>query len=61
MKASEATLLDFLRRSPQFVIPIYQRSYSWTEAECQKLWNDVLSAGRSDKVASQFIGSVVYI
>ena len=61
MKASEATLLDFLRRSPQFVIPIYQRSYSWTEAECQKLWNDVLSAGRSDKVASHFIGSVVYI
>jgi len=30
MKATEAKLLDFLRKSPQFVIPIYQRTYSWT-------------------------------
>ena len=25
MKATEAKLLDFLKKSPQFVIPIYQR------------------------------------
>jgi uncharacterized protein YydD (DUF2326 family) len=31
MKATEANLLDFLKKSPQFVIPIYQRTYSWTE------------------------------
>jgi hypothetical protein len=30
MKATEAKLLDFLKKSPQFVIPIYQRTYSWT-------------------------------
>jgi len=30
MKAIEAKLLDFLKKSPQFVIPIYQRIYSWT-------------------------------
>ena len=29
MKATEAKLLDFLKKSPQFVIPIYQRTYSW--------------------------------
>ena len=27
MKATEAKLLDFLKKSPQFVIPIYQRPY----------------------------------
>jgi hypothetical protein len=27
MKATEAKLLDFLKKSPQFVIPIYQRTY----------------------------------
>jgi len=31
MKATEAKLLDFLKKPPQFVIPIYQRTYSWTE------------------------------
>ncbi len=40
MKATEAKLLEFLKRSPQFVIPIYQRTYSWTARECQQLWDD---------------------
>ena len=30
MKAIEAKLLAFLQKSPQFLIPIYQRTYSWT-------------------------------
>jgi uncharacterized protein with ParB-like and HNH nuclease domain len=33
MKATEAKLLDFLKKSPQFVIPIYQRTYSWTHLQ----------------------------
>ena len=61
MKATEAKLLAFLRRSPQFVIPIYQRSYSWTERECRQLWDDILRAGRDDAVQVHFIGSIVYI
>lgn len=61
MKATEAKLLDFLKKSPQFVIPIYQRTYSWTEKECQQLWEDVMRAGGSDKIAAHFLGSVVYI
>ena len=37
MKATEANFLNFLKKSPQFVIPIYQRTYSWTERECRQL------------------------
>jgi hypothetical protein len=37
MKNTEANLLASLKKSPQFVIPIYQRTYSWTEKECQQL------------------------
>jgi uncharacterized protein with ParB-like and HNH nuclease domain len=44
MKATEANLLDFLKKSPQFVIPIYQRTYSRTEPQRRKLWNDYLRA-----------------
>ncbi len=61
MKATEAKLLDFLKKSPQFVIPIYQRTYSWTERECQQLWDDILRAGSDDEIAAHFVGSIVYI
>ncbi|NQW50265.1 MAG: DUF262 domain-containing protein [Rhodospirillales bacterium] len=61
MKATEAKLLDFLKKSPQFVIPIYQRTYSWTEKECRQLWDDVVRCGSSDKIAVHFVGSIVYV
>jgi uncharacterized protein with ParB-like and HNH nuclease domain/predicted transport protein len=61
MKATEAKLLTFLKNAPQFIIPIYQRTYSWTEKECRQLWDDVLRAGRDDKIDVHFIGSIVYI
>jgi len=61
MKATEAKLLDFLKKSPQFVIPIYQRTYSWTEKECGQLWDDILRAGQNDEITAHFIGSVVYV
>ena len=37
MKATEAKFLGFLKKSLQFTIPIYQRAYSWTEAQCRQL------------------------
>lgn len=61
MKATEAKLLDFLKKSPQFVIPIYQRSYCWTEKECRQLWDDIVRAGSDDHISVHFVGSIVYI
>ena len=61
MKATEAKLLDFLKKSPQFVIPIYQRTYSWTTKECRQLWDDILRAGRNESVSAHFVGSIVYV
>lgn len=61
MKATEAKLLEFLKKSPQFVIPIYQRTYSWGQRECRQLWDDILRTGRNDKVSAHFVGSIVYV
>ena len=61
MKATEAKLLDFLKKSPQFVIPIYQRTYSWGERECRQLWEDILRTGRNEAVSAHFVGSIVYV
>ncbi len=61
MKATEAKLVDFLRKSSQFVIPIYQRTYTWTAKECEQLWNDIIRSGNNDGVAVHFVGSIVYV
>jgi uncharacterized protein with ParB-like and HNH nuclease domain/predicted transport protein len=61
MKATEAKLMGFLQKSSQFIIPIYQRTYSWTDKQSRQLWDDILRAGSSDLIAVHFIGSIVYI
>lgn len=61
MKATEASLLQFLKKSPQLTIPIYQRTYSWQELECRQLWEDIVRAGGNDEATAHFVGSVVYI
>lgn len=61
MKASEANLLQFLGNAKQFEVPIYQRTYSWSEKECAILWKDIIEAGENDAVRTYFVGSVVYM
>ncbi|MBK8802064.1 MAG: DUF262 domain-containing protein [Fibrobacteres bacterium] len=61
MIARQAALLKLLKTTTQFVIPIYQRNYSWTEAQCRQLWNDLLKVGRNEKLQAHFIGSIVYV
>src|SRR5450755_2927346 len=61
MKAVENQLLPFLNGKKQFIIPIYQRTYSWTREQCEQLWNDIVRAATSDKVPAHFLGSMVYI
>jgi uncharacterized protein with ParB-like and HNH nuclease domain/alkylated DNA nucleotide flippase Atl1 len=61
VKAVDANLLELLKKSTQFVVPIYQRVYSWGPAECEQLWSDVLRAGRSDDLGAHFTGSIVYV
>ena len=61
MKTTEAKLLQILGAVSQFIIPIYQRTYSWTQKECQQLWADILRAGSTDEIGEHFIGSLVHI
>jgi len=61
MKATETRFLDFLKGPRQFIIPIYQRTYSWTEKQCEQLWRDIETAATDESIAGHFVGSVVYI
>ncbi len=62
MKAREATLLEFFEQNQtnQFVIPIYQRLYSWKKEQCEQLWDDIIKIGGNDKMNGHFIGSILY-
>lgn len=60
MRAIENGLFKFLQKSAQFIIPIYQRQYSWTDTQCDQLWKDIIRAGTTN-LEAHFIGSVVYV
>ena len=61
MKAVDANLLDLLKVTSQFEVPIYQRAYAWGEVECEQLWKDILRAGSDSTLGAHFTGSVVYV
>lgn len=64
MKATSANLLSIIKGPRQFVIPIYQRTYSWHQVQCEQLFQDILrvSSNEHGSADSQghFLGSVVY-
>ncbi len=63
MKADAMKLPDFIGKSQekQFVIPIYQRVYSWEKEQCKELWDDIIKVGGDDKMDGHFIGSILYV
>ncbi len=61
MKASEINLIRFLSGPKQFVIPIYQRTYSWQIEQCEQLWRDIIQAANNENISGHFIGSIVYV
>jgi uncharacterized protein with ParB-like and HNH nuclease domain len=61
MKAVDANLLELLKKSTQFVVPIYQRVYSWEAPECERLWDDIVHAGEHYTLGAHFTGSIVYV
>jgi uncharacterized protein with ParB-like and HNH nuclease domain/predicted transport protein len=60
MKATAANFLSLIKGPKQFVIPIYQRTYSWQLAQCSKLLSDIIRISNDATTPGHFIGSVVY-
>ena len=59
MKARGMNLLRFLQGPQQFLIPIWQRRYSWKKENCEQLWDDVLRVGEDKNSDTYFLGSIV--
>ncbi|WP_120937917.1 DUF262 and DUF1524 domain-containing protein [Helicobacter pylori] len=63
MDAKATTLLKFFEENQnnQFIIPIYQRLYSWKKEHCKQLWDDIIKTGGNDQIEGHFIGSIVFV
>lgn len=48
-----------LRKSENFAIPEYQRSYSWGITNCDKLWQDIKAFISSDASDPYFFGTII--
>lgn len=50
MKITKTTLLEMLGAADaQYVIPVYQRAYSWTESQCDAFWDDAVQTAREGR------------
>lgn len=61
LQAGETTLNKLLNTSRQFIVPIFQRNYSWQKNQYEQLWFDILRASKFKEKQNHFIGSIVYI
>jgi len=48
-----------IKKNEKFIIPEYQRSYSWTIEQCDKLWQDIEAFNETDKKEPYFFGTII--
>ena len=60
MDATKGNIYTILNGNKQFLIPVYQRYYSWETEQCSRLWKDIVEMQKKDK-AGHFVGAIVNI
>ena len=61
MDAHDVRLTDMIDGTKQFIIPVFQRDYSWGTKQCLQLWQDIVRVGSDKNAKAHFVGSVVYV
>lgn len=60
MNADSITLEGLLKSSYQYVIPVFQRYYSWKKSDWENVWNDISDLRDAEQDArTHFMGSLV--
>jgi uncharacterized protein with ParB-like and HNH nuclease domain len=59
MEAAEAKVQKILEGSKQFLVPHYQRPYSWEEKQWKALWQDIIELIEDPESKPHFLGSIV--
>src|SRR4051812_18314907 len=61
MKAAESRLSGILAGPGQYVVPHFQRAYSWQRRQWNTLWADILELYELGTTQPHFMGSVVLL
>lgn len=62
MKANETNLQEIIEGSKQYIIPMFQRTYSWDQKQWLTLWEDLMElVDEAQHYENHFIGSIVSI
>lgn len=59
MNASETKLQPIIEGTKQYVVPLFQREYSWDKKEWSILWDDLVELCEAENPRDHFIGSIV--
>ena len=59
MKGESRQIKEVFPITRHFIIPIYQRRYSWKKNQCERLFNDIEDACRNHR--SHFIGCIITV
>ncbi len=59
MKANETKFQPIIEGTRQYIVPLFQRPYSWEQKQWKILWEDLLWLCENDEPKSYFIGSIV--
>lgn len=59
--SAEQKSIEKILTNDRFIIPSYQRPYSWTEDQCRELWEDLVTFFKSDKRdEGYFLGNIIF-
>ena len=60
MQGNAKSIYSVFTENSRFIVPIYQRPYSWRNEHCKQLWDDIVACatGKRDK---HFFGSTVRV
>ena len=61
MHTEQTTLIDWLKTSIQFQIPIYQRTYDWTRQNARQLYDDIVRIGSAQQERYHFLGAITCV
>lgn len=61
MDVEKGNIYALLNRQSQYIIPVYQRKYSWRkEEQCARLWRDIVAMEKKSN-KQHFVGSIVSV
>lgn len=54
MQAGETTLKEIIQGEKQYIVPLFQRSYSWGKPQWEQLWSDIVELLENESNSPHF-------